>query len=125
MNRREFLQYGLTGIVLAGVLPSWEASAETVYYNNIPGGKIKDAKKPAHVVFDEVKTASSIIVPEDTRNPSYHSQLSKRNASVYGAISTVASRGGHDVVVERGDPVIKDYVNINEAVKKQIKESEK
>ena len=99
------------------------AYAETVYY-----GKVKDAKSSAYVQWDTVKAASKYTKELDklnTSDPQYNTTKDKRNKSVKDAIKKVGEDKKYDVVVEKDDPKIDNYKNINDDVKKKIEELEK
>ncbi len=121
IGRRDFL--GLAGkigmgLAIAGMsLHSPHAYADSVYY-----GAIKGAKSPAYIVYKDVSAASKYQPAKDSVD--YAKQIAKRMENISSAIATVATAGKYDVVVEKGDPVIKDYVDINPNVIKSLKEIE-
>lgn len=117
-SRRDFLRRGIGLLIGAIALHPLEAHADTVYY-----GKIKDSKKAAYLIFDDVKVKSKYhsMLPEKN-DPRYSKILQERNNSIYNSISFVASRDSYDVVVEEGDPKIPNYTDISKLVIERLKE---
>ena len=121
IGRRDFL--GLAGkigmgLAVAGMsLYSPHAYADSVYF-----GAVKGAKSPAYIVYKDVSAASKYQPAKDSVD--YAKQIAKRMENISSAIATVATAGKYDVVVEKADPVIKDYVDINPNVIKSLKEIE-
>lgn len=124
IGRRDFLSYvgrglGLAGLAIAsGIGYSPEAYADTVYY-----GKVKDAKSPAYVVWKDIEAKSKYQPHKDASNRV--EQLSKREINIRTSITAAGAAGNYDLVVEKGDPVIKDYKNITEAAIKTLEAIEK
>ena len=121
MDRRDFIKYGIVAVVGTAFMNPLEARAETIYF-----GKVKDTKNPAYVVYDTIKTSSKYHSQLPEKNhPDYNKILAKRNDSVNEAIRDVANEGRYDVVVEKDDPKINGYLDINATVIKKIEENEK
>lgn len=115
------MKYGIVAVVGAAFMSPLEAMADTVYF-----GKVKDAEKPAYVVYDTIKTSSKYHSQLPEKNhPDYNKILAKRDDSVNEAIRDVAKEKGYDVVVEKEDPKINGYLDINPTVIEKIKENEK
>jgi len=125
IERRDFLKYvgrGIAGLAIAssiglGYAPS--AYADTIYY-----GKVKDAKTPAFILGETVRSASKYPTC-DENNTNYTKELAKREENFYSAITNVASSNNYGVVVEKGDPEIAGYKDITSEVVKALKEIEK
>ena len=118
--RETFLVLGLTA---SAMFPSYNAMADTIYY-----GKVKDAKKAAYIDWNVVKEASKYTAEldkMDNNDPKYDTIKEKRNKSVKNAIKNVGREDNYDVIVEKGDPKIANYKNINSRVKDKIKDIEK
>ncbi len=98
------------------------AYADTIYH-----GKLKNAEKAAYVEWNAVKEASKYtkeLNKMDNNDPKYNTIKEKRNKSVKDAIKRVGKENNYDVVVEKDDPKIDNYNNINNQVKKKIKDIE-
>jgi Skp family chaperone for outer membrane proteins len=116
---------GLVSLVLSSsfFLASGLSYAETVHY-----GSIKGAKSPAYVELSSIEEQSKYQAKmKDVKEGSvdYESLRTKRNESVSTSIETFAKEKGYDVVVEKDDPKIDNYVEITPGVITKMKELEK
>jgi len=120
IGRRDFFKYigrGLAGLAIAsGIGYSPEAYADNIYYTTV--NKVSEAKNPAYVIWKEIEVKSKYQPGKDASNRV--EQLSKREINIRTSITAAGAAGNYDLVVEKGDPVIKDYKNITEAAIKTL-----
>ena len=119
------LKKRLVNLVLAGsfFLASGLSYADTIHYGNIKG-----AKNPAYVELSSIEEQSKYQAKmKEVKEGSvdYESYRTKRNESVANSIGTLAKEKGYDVVVEKDDPKIDNYVEITDEVVTKMKELEK
>ena len=124
IERRDFLRYisrGLAGLAIAssvglGYAPS--AYADTVYF-----GKVKDAKTSAYVVYSDISAKSKYQPGKDDSDRA--KKIATRDTNIRTSITAVAVAGSYDVIVEKGDPVISGYKDVNKEVIETLKAIEK
>jgi hypothetical protein len=117
----------LLGILTAGaigigsVFPSISYS-DIIYYGN----GVKNKETPAYIVMDEIKKSSKQYQNLPSQNDAnYHKAVQKLEETIYSAIIKVAQENGYDVIVEKGEPEITNYVNASQKVIAEVKKAEK
>ncbi|MEK6875573.1 MAG: hypothetical protein AABX30_02725 [Nanoarchaeota archaeon] len=111
----------VTGLLVG--LSSSVSDADTIYY-----GKLKGAQRIAYVEFDEVKVESKYhkqLERLSETDPKYTVFVNKRYNSIVAAITEVAKEEKYDVVIEKGDPDVKNSTDIGELVMAKLEEIEK
>ncbi|MEK6873385.1 MAG: hypothetical protein AABW91_00935 [Nanoarchaeota archaeon] len=127
INRREFFGYAgksLAGLALAsGIGYSPEAYANQIYYINTEDNDLNKSKTPAYIVYNNVSAASKYQPGKDDSDRV--AKIAKRDANIRTSVTAVAAAGNYDIVVEKGDPVIKGYKDINPEVIETLKAIER
>ena len=125
IGRRDFLSYvgrGLAGLAIAsGIGYSPEAYADNIYYQTV--NKVSEAKTPAYIIYNNVSAASKYQPGKDDSDRV--AKIAKREGNIRTSITAVAAAGNYDLVVEKGDPVIKNYKDINAEVIETLKAIER
>ncbi len=110
------------GTALTGTIIGYSglSYADTIYY-----GKLEQEKKQniAYVEWDEIKKASKYhkqLEKLNKNDPKYMIIQNKRNEEVMNTIKKIAKEKNYDVVIEKDDPKIEGYKNINKEIKKEI-----
>ncbi len=127
IGRRDFFNYvgrGLAGLVIAsGIGYSPEAYANQIYYINTEDNDLNKSKTPAYIVYNNVSAASKYQPGKDDSDRV--AKIAKRDANIRTSVTAVAAAGNYDIVVEKGDPVIKGYKDINPEVIETLKAIER
>ena len=127
IGRRDFFNYvgrGLAGLVIASVIGySPEAYANQIYYINTEDNDLNKSKTPAYIVYNNVSAASKYQPGKDDSDRV--AKIAKRDANIRTSVTAVAAAGNYDIVVEKGDPVIKGYKDINPEVIETLKAIER
>ena len=110
---------------VAPSLVSSPAYADTIYFGKLDKSTTQTV---AYVTWENIKVKSKYhkqLGGMDKHDPKYTAVLEQRNKSIRDAIRKVGESTKYEVVVEKSDPEIKGYVDINNQVVAKLEEIEK